>query len=114
MKSDMDYKKDQKHWAGRKNSQKKPRGIFLSCLLASLWMFSVGSAFGVVYTTYESRKSIQELENLRREEKGLQVISGQLLLEKSVWSSYSRIERIALEELNMVRPGKEKTVLIYK
>lgn len=83
-------------------------------LVVVVWLSSVGSAMGVVYSTYESRKATQALEELRREAAGLQVVSGQLLLEKSSWSAYSRVEKVALEELNMVIPEVEKTVLVLK
>ncbi len=88
--------------------------ILVSLLLVSLWLSSVGSAIGVVYSTYESRKATQELEELRREASGLRVISGQFLLEESSWSAYSRVEKVALGELNMVLPKTEKTVLVFR
>ncbi len=96
-------------------SQRKCSGkILVSLLLVSLWLSSVGSAIGVVYSTYESRKATQELEELRREASGLRVISGQYLLEESSLSAYSRVEQVALGDLNMVLPKTEKTVLVFR
>jgi len=43
-----------------------------------LWLACFASAIGVVYSTWQSRKAIQALEELRREENGLQAVSGQL------------------------------------
>ena len=86
----------------------------LSLVVSFLWLLSVGSAMGVVYTTYETRRATQELEDLRREASGLQVLSGQYLLEKSVWSSYSRIEKIAKKDLHMDIPDQQKTILVYR
>ncbi len=97
----------------RNKREQKGKAIF-PLLVVVLWLSSVGSAMGVVYSTYESRKATQQLEELRREAAGLQVVSGQLLLERSSWSAYSRVEKVALEELNMMIPAVEKTVLVVK
>ncbi len=86
----------------------------LSILVVVVWLSSVGSAMGVVYSTYESRKATQKLEELRREANGLRVMSGKYLLEKSSWSAYSRVEEIAVNDLKMVVPDSESTVLVYK
>ncbi|MFL0810580.1 MAG: cell division protein FtsL [Agarilytica sp.] len=83
-------------------------------LMVTLWLTGVGSAMGVVYSTYESRKATQELEELRREASGLKVVSGQYLLERSSFSAYSRIEKVAMGELEMVIPEIDNTVLIFK
>ena len=99
-----------------KKFEKTPseNSYILSLLVSFLWLLSVGSAVGVVYSTYESRRATQELEELKREASGLQVLSGQYLLEKSVWSDYSRIERIAREQLNMSIPKEDATVLVHR
>lgn len=94
-----------------RNTQGK---VIFSSLILVLWLSSVGSAMGVVYSTHESRKATQKLEQLRREANGLRVMSGKYLLEKSSWSAYSRVEKIALGELNMLVPETEKTVLVFK
>lgn len=83
-------------------------------LLVLLWVVCVGSAIGVVYSTHESRKATQKLEKLKREASGLHVISGQYLLEKSSWSAYSVVEKKATEQLNMISPSAEQTVLVFK
>ncbi|VUD40332.1 Cell division protein FtsL [Thalassocella blandensis] len=90
-------------------------GISLFTLVfVLLWLGSVVSAMGVVYSTYQSRKATQQLESLRIEASGLQIMSGQYLLEKSSWSAYSRVEEIAAKQLKMVAPEPEKTVLVYR
>ncbi|WP_045858143.1 cell division protein FtsL [Teredinibacter purpureus] len=83
-------------------------------IIAVLWLSCVSSAMGVVYVSYESRQATQKLEVLRRESGRMQVASGQFLLEKSTWAAYSRVEKIAVNELNMVVPDSDKTVLVYK
>lgn len=92
----------------------KNRTLVLPIVFLFLWMLSFGSALGVVYSTYQARKATQVLEELRREASGLQVMSGQYLLEKSSWAAYSRVEQIAQSELNMKVPIPEQTVLVYR
>ena len=65
------------------------------------------SALGVVYSTYEARQKVHKLEVLRRENAHLLVKQGQLILEKSAWEDYSRVEKIAKFELDMVEPLPE-------
>ena len=96
-------------------AKRKQNGkVVLSLVVVVLWIFCLGSAMGVVYSTYESRKSTQRLEVLRREASGLKVVSGQFLLEKSSWSAYSRIEKVAQADLKMVVPESKETILVYK
>lgn len=91
------------------------QGVSLfSLVFTLLWLASVVTAMGVVYSTYQSRKATQELESLRIEASGLQIMSGQYLLEKSSWSAYSRVEQIAAKQLKMVAPEPDKTVLVYR
>lgn len=96
------------------NSKTVAGKAMLSILVLVVWLFSVGSAMGVVYSTYESRKATQKLEELRREANGLRVMSGKYLLEKSSWSAYSRVEEIAVNDLKMIVPDSDSTVLVYK
>lgn len=90
-----------------------PKRVFSLCML-TCWIFCVGSAFGVVYSTFESRKATHELEELRREAAGLKVISGQFLLEQSSLAAYSRVESIAKQQLGMFDPSAEQTVLVVR
>ncbi|WP_075185870.1 cell division protein FtsL [Teredinibacter haidensis] len=85
-----------------------------SLLIIMLWLSCVCSALGVVYSAYSARQATQELESLRRESSSLQVESGQYLLEKSTWAAYSRVEKIAVNELNMKVPASNKTILVFK
>ncbi|MDX1340732.1 MAG: cell division protein FtsL [Reinekea sp.] len=62
------------------------------------------TTFGIVSVTYQSRLQFALLENLRREQQALQEEWGRLLLEESAFSSPSRVERVAREQLGMVLP----------
>lgn len=84
--------------------------VFFICM----WVFSLGSAFGVVYSTFEARSATQTLESLRREATALKVTSGQYQLERSSLASYPRVEGIATKELSMRSPVSEETVLMMR
>lgn len=87
---------------------------FVRFLFLFLWLFCLGSAVGVVYTTYQVRVYTQTLEELRREEIGLRVSAGQFYLERSSLASYPRIEAIATDKLDMGVPLSNETVLVVR
>lgn len=62
------------------------------------------SAIALVYTKHESRKLFVELEALTHERDGLNIEWGQLQIEQSTWAQHARIERVATEDLSLVRP----------
>ncbi|MHA7880939.1 MAG: cell division protein FtsL [Saccharospirillum sp.] len=66
------------------------------------------TAFGVVLTTYQTRVQFARLETLRQQSQQLEERWGKLLLEESAFSSPSRVERLAREELNMVEPEESQ------
>lgn len=100
-----------KTWKGKEQS----RSTWLTPLLAlALWFACFVSAIGVVYSTWQARKATQALEELRRQENGLQVVSGQLLLERSSFAAYNRVEELAQNKLNMRAAEPGKTVLVYR
>jgi cell division protein FtsL len=77
-----------------------------------LWLAILVSGIGVVYSTHLSRQLFSELETKRRMTSDLHVEWGQYLLEQSTWAAYSRVERIAAEELKMQMPARDKIVLV--
>ena len=84
----------------------------LAWMALLLWLICVASAVGIVFSTYSARLSLNELEVLKREASGLNVLSGQYMLEKSVWASYTRVEKMAIDELHMSVPDTENTILV--
>lgn len=102
----------------RKVQQKKVNSSSLKPVMAFsvfiCWCLCISSAFGVVYSTFETRSATHELEELRREAASLKVTSGQYLLEQSSLASYSRIEHIAKKRLGMLDPSAEQTVLVRR
>lgn len=94
------------------NSSSLKPGVALSVF--TCWCLCISSAFGVVYSTFETRNATHELEELRREAASLKVTSGQYLLEQSSLASYSRVEHIAKKRLDMLDPSAEQTVLVRR
>lgn len=78
--------------------------------MASLFMLV--SAFGVIYSTYQTRKLIAEFQHLQNQRNELQTEWGQLLLEQSTWGSFNRVERLASKKLNMHVPEPQQVVMI--
>lgn len=85
-----------------------------ACVVGALWLAIMVSGVGVVYATHLSRQLFSELETKRRLTSDLHVEWGQYLLEQSTWAAYSRVERIAAEELDMQTPAYEKIVIIQQ
>ena len=74
-------------------------------LLTAIFAFvCVASAVALVYTRHESRKLFIELEALNTERDALNIEWGQLQIEQSTWATHGRIERVATDELSLVRP----------
>lgn len=81
-------------------------------LLAGACAFALVSAVGVIYSVHVSRQMVSELQSLQREGERLQVEWGQLLLEKSTWGSYARVEQSARAKLSMYLPTLQEIVVV--
>lgn len=78
-------------------------GLVLSCLV---------SAIAVISASHQTRTQYVRLQQLERERDQLQTEWGQLLLEESAWSSPARIERLAVERLEMRLPDVDEVEVI--
>jgi cell division protein FtsL len=72
----------------------------------------LASAVATVYVQHHRRMQFVELRKLERERDRLQVEWGQLKLEQSTWATHERIERLALEKLDMHMPPAADIVLV--
>lgn len=79
-----------------------PRQPFLLVLVFAV--VCVMSAMALIYTKHESRKLFVELEALTVERDELNIEWGQLQIEQSTWATHARIEKVATDELSLVRP----------
>lgn len=83
-------------------------------LMAVFVVVCVLSALAIVYTKHESRKLFVELEELTTERDALNIEWGQLQIEQSTWATHARIERVAVEEMSLLRPKSEEIFVIER
>lgn len=72
------------------------------------------SAVALIYTKHESRKLFVELEQLTVERDALNIEWGQLQIEQSTWATHARIEKVAREELSLMRPKSSEIYVIER
>lgn len=72
----------------------------------------IGSAVGVAVSAHQNRELYNTLSELQAQRDAYQRQWSQLLLEQSALSAHGRIERNAVDELNMIVPGQEHIVLV--
>ena len=72
----------------------------------------VWSALSVVETRHESRKLFVELQTIEKQRDFMAVEWGRLQLEQATWGTYSRIEEVAREKLEMELPLTENINLV--
>jgi cell division protein FtsL len=72
----------------------------------------VWSALSVVETRHESRKLFVELQAIEKQRDLMAVEWGRLQLEQATWGTYSRVEEVAREKLEMELPLTENINLV--
>jgi cell division protein FtsL len=77
-------------------------------------LICVLSAVALIYTKHESRKLFVELEALTHERDELNIEWGQLQIEQSTWAQHARIEKVATEDLALVRPDTADVFVIER
>ncbi|WP_226645567.1 cell division protein FtsL [Microbulbifer variabilis] len=80
--------------------------------IAVLWVGAIISALAVVYSTQRSRELTAELGRAQKTRDELRYEQERLLLERGAWSAYSRVEKVAREELKMHMPSPSEQVLV--
>jgi cell division protein FtsL len=70
------------------------------------------SAMSVVLTTHNTRQAITEKDQALEERAHLDEEWRNLILEESALSEHSRVQRLAVSELEMTRPSADKEVII--
>lgn len=83
-------------------------------LVAVLAIACVVCSLALVYTKHESRKLFVELEALTTERDELNIEWGQLQIEQSTWATHPRIERVAVDELALVKPEPDDVFVIER
>ena len=92
---------------GQQTSLSKWHWVGFCVLLAGI----IASSLGVVYTTYNTRHLLNNLQQLVHQQDKLQVEWGQLLLEQSSLVAQGQVEEIAISQLGMEVPAMDKVVV---
>lgn len=86
--------------------------LFAMFCFVLLLLSVMGTALGVIITTFENRKHLAELESLRADARNMQVLWVQYLVEKSTWAAYGRVHDIAVQQLDMQTPQAAQITLV--
>lgn len=86
------------------------QGIVVILLVITL----LCSAFGVVYIKDLNRRLFIQYQMFQREGGKELIRWGRLLLEQSTWSTQSRIQQVARQQLGMQIPTAKEVILINK
>ncbi len=70
-------------------------------VIVLLIVLNTATALGVVNNQYRKRVAVIEMSQIEDERDAMVDKWSQLLVEYAAWSANARIERIAIEELNM-------------
>lgn len=74
----------------------------------------IASAIGVVQVRHEGRQRYIDLRALNAERDELDIEYGRLQLEQATWAEMSRVERVAREELGLVRPDPAQVTVVRR
>lgn len=81
--------------------------IWLALMMCSV----LGTALSMIYITNLERSACAQHQHLLQEASELKLQRGQLLLEKSAWTTPFRVQQIA-EKKNMVLPDHHSVVIL--
>ena len=70
------------------------------------------SAFGVIYAKDLNRRLFIQYHRLQQQQQHDQVEWSKLLLERGAWSTQTRIQKLAQQQLNMFVPSARKIIFI--
>ena len=84
----------------------------VNLLVISLLIFSVISAFAVIYCRDLSRQMTSDMQSLQYQTAKLTLQHNQLLVEQSSLSTDQRVAMIANNQLNMQAPAAKNVVMV--
>jgi len=94
--------------SGKRNLLKPRLLLFFTLLLLLL----IGGSLFYVWSRIQVIQLGYEISNALKEGRGLTEASKKLRIEIAALKSYARIERIATEELGMVKPKPDQVIVI--
>lgn len=83
-------------------------------MILVLLVAAIGSAIAIVQVRHEGRQRYVDLRTLLAERDELNIEYGRLQLEQATWAEMSRIERVAREDLRMVRPDPAQITVLRR
>ena len=100
-------------WTGE-DSKVRPKGIKLNLLVlfTLLMLFFIGGSLFYVWTRIQVIQLGYEISNTLKEERALTEANKKLRLEIATLKSYTRIEKLAVEDLKMAKPKPEQVIVI--
>ena len=100
-------------WTGE-DSKTRPKKIKLNLLIlfTLLMLFFIGGSLFYVWSRIQVIQLGYEISNTLKEERALIEANKKLRLEIATLKSYVRIEKLAVEELRMVKPKPEQVIVI--
>ena len=70
------------------------------------------SALAVAYSAHQTRNMYRELQQLEKDHDDLEHEYEKLLLEQSAHTDYGRLDQLAHDELAMIAPASDNTVVL--
>src|SRR4030043_261886 len=99
-------------WTGE-GFKSRPKGRKLNLLiLFTLLIFFIGGSLFYVWTRIQVIQLGYEISNVLKEERALTEANKKLRLEIATLKSYTRIEKLAVEDLKMAKPKPEQGIVI--
>jgi len=80
--------------------------------MGALFVVLLVSALAVIYSKYYSRLIFIEIQQQEKALDQYEVEWGQMQLELTMLAEQNRVERVALEELKLVMPLREKIIYL--
>ncbi len=109
----MNRSEDRILWTGE-GSKTRPKGIKLGLivLFSALALFFIGGSLFYVWSRIKVIQVGYEISDALKKEKSFTESNKKLRLEIATLKSYARIEKLAVEELRMVKPHPEQVIVI--
>jgi cell division protein FtsL len=113
MTKNIDKSEDRILWTGE-DSKARPKGIKLNplVLFILLMLFFIGGSLFYVWSRIQVIQLGYEISNALKGERALTETNKKLRLEIATLKSYTRIEKLAVEDLRMSKPKPEQVIVI--
>jgi cell division protein FtsL len=83
-----------------------------TAIAAGVVLTLVSSAVAVAYSSHKTRLYLNDLQKLENQRDHLETEWGQLLLEQHAWGAYTRVGKLASEQLQMRNPAPTEIMMV--